>query len=355
MDRFRFLYRDADDAGGVSDEEKPDEETLEERPAEEALEDEPIEPSEVSEGEEEQEKSSQDEETPDKSDDEFTEDFGQFKGQYKLPDDIDSMESLASYAENAFENVLPEMKRRQTDSDKLNKINDLMKLHGYDGGVDSLLNAPSNTGQSRPMENQSQPANRLTVEATLRGKVRNGEISEDMIDYLMPIAKEVDIDNYQRDRILDQAFGAIFEKLRYLEGANRKVNSVQRDNSYGEFAKTFQKGGVGVVSKAELDAVMDKYPGLSYTQAQALQLTSDPKSAIKFFGNLKKSATQTAKKKLRFKGKGHTERAHGRTSGVTYNHLNYLLPSGEFDEVKMRKLSDKARDLVMASFEKTLS
>jgi hypothetical protein len=267
------------------------------------------------------------EETP-PEEEEFTEDFREWASQYgDLPEGIKSDEDLIK----SYLSTLPEMKRQQSDAQRLREVDKALRDQGFSGGVSDVLEqrrpAPSESGESY--------FPKKAASSFVETMVKEGRLEGDNAQSYKAIAS-----------FMDQVNAPLFDKIEQvfttaMKGMvdNRKM---MRDLLWERLPEGVQKG----VSRSEVETLLDR--GLFTSPEEAIRYLSFNKPEV--MNALTRKAEQRGQEKARKKLRRNYAIRRTKTPAKrqpTYDYEKFKRPDGQWDEDKIVKVMGPDKGLKM--------
>jgi len=275
----------------------------------------------------------------DSESDDYTDDFSEWRGQFDIPEDINSPEELAEYAQN-YKGVLPEMKRLQTSEQQLQQqlqqLDNLFRAQGT--SISEVLKMQSGMSPAAPVQPgpQGQQYTMPSVSTEVQRMVDQGLISHEDIEYSRPLINAFESVTSHRDAVMGYTLNKQQERIQQLESQLNGVVSANRAQEYRDFTRSLKANSqnkVDAPQKEALDKIMEEYPMIkNYHDAMAFMKLRDPKSFLSMVNQVEKTASNRAIRKLKFKQ--NPMRPGGKPSkGVNFK--DYIDRSGEVNHQRL--------------------
>ena len=298
-----------------------------------------VETEEVEETEEEEsvEESSEEEEEAPEEESEETQpeeeepvDFREWAEQTgELPDGIKSEEDLLE----AYRAALPEMKRGQSDVQRLREVDQALREQGYANGVTDVL------GNQRPAEVTKSTGERYFPENAARSFVKT-MVSDGKL-------KGENAENYESIAVLmDNVLNPILVKMEKLSTSSMKGmvdnRKMMRDLLWKNQPDAVQTG----VDRKEVESLLDR--GLFATPEEAIRYLAYDKPDV--IGDLTKKAEERGKEKGRKKLRRDYAIRRNKApqkQRETYDYAKFQKIDGQWDEDKIMKTYGPDKGLKM--------
>lgn len=291
-----------------------------------------VEDSQESESQETQiESDTQEAEGSDSEEGEFVDDFGEWGGQFNLPETIDSPEKLAE----SYSALLPELKRNQSEMDL---IRSTLQAQGY-ASVDDFIRRqstqPQPATQASPRQDIQGP---LLPSAAIENAIRQGNINSEYADDYRMQARTY-------DTVVQQVYHTMGEMFRYFEPLMGQTNTLtQRTQSqdWSRFSQT-NKG----FERKEVEEYQTKHNYDTLDEAAAAMMASNPTRFADLQKKMETKAEKKARKKLRMGKAFRGQKVRDRSSKGKPKLDGYLRVDGQLNSAKLdadrdgKKISDK--------------
>jgi len=261
------------------------------------------------------------------SDEEFLKSYHE-KG---LPDSITSVEDAMDYALKASEQA----KTGGVESEKMDRLNQLLAQKGLVGGVDALLaggdfpSSPAKTGDDKKGIFPSNPAMEF-----VENEIRGNRIKQDDVGFFRHQAE-----------VVDTALEAVLQPVKQALGLYaRQLTSQQSTISEMEW-NTFPKRFKDSVKRHELDALINANRAGSYHEAFKQLAFSNRPELLRVMADIGSSPPK----------KGTINKPRRRGMKRTQDFMKYLNDDGSVNQAELHKLDPKKRLEVLDNIHKQVS
>ena len=334
---MRFPLIDFDEAGEAGENAEESKEGLKEPSTDEV----PPE-GETPEGTEDEEKppdEGDEDRVPKESDEDGITDEAEFIAQYDLPEEIKTFEQALDYTKNLKDGLLPSVKRGQTDAQAtIEQLDSALKGRGFEGGIPALLATISQSQQGATAPGGEPP--KLT--GMFNDQVLRGEMSEEFRPFVQMLDKVMT----SRDEFYNRILYGMGGDLEKYGDSTKNLMTGQSQMQYNAY-NAAHKGNAFLQS--ELDELKKEFANpnsVSYERLHNFSIVNDPKAFARLLKNVEKIAGKRAFRK--FTGqRGRGTLGAGKEGTTRPNPSDFVLPNGDIDKDKLKKLSDKDQDYVL--------
>lgn len=304
-----------------------------------------VDDSQESESQETQDESdAQEAEESDSEEGELIDDFGEWGGQFNLPETIDSPEKLAE----SYSALLPELKRNQSEMDL---IRSALQAQGYASVEDFIKRQPI---QPQPA---SQPVPRQDIQgpllpsAVIDDAIRRGTINSEYAEDYRTQAR-------MYDPVLQQVYQTMGEMFRYFEPLMGQTSVLAQRTQSQDWLR-FNQTNKGFERK-EVEEYQTKHNFDTLDQAAAAMMSSDPKRFADLQKKMETKAEKKARKKLRMGKAFRGQKVRDRSSKGKPKLDGYVRGDGQLNSAKLdadrdaKKISDEEHGQICDLYTKSL-
>jgi hypothetical protein len=246
----------------------------------------------------------------------------EYLAQFELPGHFNTVEDLVK----AYKEVLPEMKRSQTEAQKIKQIDEQLKKLGYAGGFSALemelQKSLSGGGQmAAPTKIEGTNFNDLLVES-----VKAGTLDRDLATQMVPFAPIF-------DTMFKKAFEAVENAMQFAKSGVEGIQAGQTDNElWTAFASQYK--GLTPEDRGRLRDLKNKHQFETYEEAYAWGKVKDPDFLKSITAKAEADAQKSVIKRLRLDARpGQNQRGGGGGKGLTLR--SFADPDGTINTDKM--------------------
>ncbi len=235
--------------------------------------------------------------------------------QFELPGKFDKVEDVIS----AYKESLAEMKRSQTEAQKVKQLDEQLKRAGLEGGLAAL-----ETELQERIGGGGAPARETKIEGNnfrdlIVSSVKNGDLSQEQAEGMIPYA-----------HIFDGMFQKMFDALgQTVQSTKKGIGDIQsglRDNElWTSFAGQYK--GIGPEDRVKLRSVKAKHNFDTYEQAYAWGKVEDPAFLKNIVAKAEADAKANGLKRLRLDTRPGQDRRGG-GGGVNLTLRSFADPDG---------------------------
>lgn len=252
----------------------------------------------------------------------------QFDG---IPEDLKSIDDVIK----AYKETLPKVKDAETATQQLQKVDEILKANGVQGGIQAVLSqsqgAPVQNQMTSPLGNQPATGSNPLVEAPFTSALSTYEKrgmfkDEDTKRYYQELAQFSDEAISPFLRTTDQLFKVVAKELMAIKKQTREVSW-----------KTLEHPKKDAVDKNKVFDVMDTYGFDNLDKAIGFLLLQNPEIINKISEKAESKGIKKGQQKLkRFRG----IRRSKSMAKESHNYKKYQNPDGSWNQQKLDTLPD---------------
>ena len=250
----------------------------------------------------------------------------------------------------AYIAMLPEMKRGQTEAQRLAQADALLKAQGFEGGVDDLLSGNISQQQPstvQPRAEQQVAGDRYFAESPVKDVIdmmaKDGRITEENLPQYKALSS-----------VVDQAVGPQFERAEQVMTVTMaelaSMKKQMRDLQWKGLSEKVTKG----LNRKEVDALLDRGLFKDYEAAVNYHMFNHPDRLKALQENAENRGQETGRKKLR-RNKAIRKAKQSAQKAKQWDYKPYLNDYGALDDGKLNALPLADQVAMLEAFEKEQS